>query len=102
MAVTAAVNNPIDVVDNNPMGWRQCIVVVLMTFLNALDGYDVLSSALASAGFSKDWGLTPSTLGWVLGADLIGMGVGSILLGGLADKIGRKPAMLICLVIMSG
>ncbi|MET0291977.1 MAG: MFS transporter [Steroidobacteraceae bacterium] len=83
------------------MGTRQWIVVILMTFLNALDGYDVLSSALASAGFSKDWGLSPSILGWVLGADLIGMGIGSIFLGSLADKIGRKPTMLICLVIMA-
>ena len=63
MAGSAAGTNPIAVVDNNPMGTRQWIVVVLMTFLNALDGYDVLSSALASAGFSKDWGLNPSTLG---------------------------------------
>ena len=101
MAGSAAGTNPIAVVDNNPMGARQWIVVILMTILNALDGYDVLSSALASAGFSKDWGLSPSTLGWVLGADLIGMGFGSILLGGLSDKIGRKPAMLICLVIMA-
>lgn len=101
MAGSAAGTNPIAVVDNNPMGTRQWIVVVLMTFLNALDGYDVLSSALASAGFSKDWSLTPSALGWVLGADLIGMGIGSIILGSLADRIGRKPTMLICLVIMA-
>jgi MFS family permease len=29
------------------------------------------------------------------------MGFGSVLLGGLADKMGRKPSMLICLVIMA-
>jgi MFS family permease len=37
----------------------------------------------------------------MLSAELIGMGFGSILLGGLADKVGRKPSMLICLVIMA-
>jgi len=101
MAGSAGGTNPIAVVDNNPMGVRQWIVVILMVFLNALDGFDVLSSALASAGFSKDWGMTPSALGWVLGADLIGMGFGSIFLGSLADRIGRKPTMLICLVVMA-
>ena len=55
MAVTAGGTNPIEVVDKNPMSARQWTVVVLMIFLNALDGFDVLSSALASAGFSKDW-----------------------------------------------
>jgi MFS family permease len=101
MAGSTGGNNPIAVVDENPMGLRQWIIVVIMMLLNALDGFDVLSSALASAGFSKDWGLTPSALGWVLGADLIGMGIGSIFLGSVADKIGRKPTMLICLVIMA-
>ena len=37
----------------------------------------------------------------MLSAELIGMGFGSVLLGGFADKAGRKPAMLICLVIMA-
>ncbi|HMA12235.1 MAG TPA: MFS transporter, partial [Steroidobacteraceae bacterium] len=40
-------------------------------------------------------------LGIMLSAELIGMGFGSIFLGGLADKVGRKPAMLLCLVIMA-
>ena len=37
----------------------------------------------------------------MLSAELVGMGFGSVMLGGLADKFGRKPAMLICLVIMA-
>ncbi|MEO8306841.1 MAG: MFS transporter [Pseudomonadota bacterium] len=101
MAGISGGTNPIAVIDANPMSVRQWVVVVLMMFLNALDGFDVLSSALASAGFSKDWGMNSSALGWVLGADLIGMGFGSIFLGSLADKIGRKPTMLICLLIMA-
>src|SRR5690606_4447851 len=34
-------------------------------------------------------------------ADRVGRGVGSALVGGLADKVGRKPAMLACLVVMA-
>jgi MFS family permease len=101
MAVAASGTNPISVVDDNPMSPRQWIVVVLMIFLNALDGFDVLSSAFAAPGITKEWGIPRSELGIMLSAELIGMGFGSIFLGGLADKIGRKPAMLICLVIMA-
>lgn len=101
MAVTTGGTNPIAVVDNNPMSTRQWIVVVLMIFLNALDGFDVLSSAFAAPGITKEWGIPRSELGIMLSAELIGMGFGSILLGSLADKLGRKPAMLICLVIMA-
>ncbi len=101
MAVSAGGTNPIAVVDDNPMGLRQWIVVVLMILLNALDGFDVLSSAFAAPGISKEWGIPRSELGIMLSAELIGMGFGSILLGGLADRAGRKPAMLLCLVIMA-
>src|SRR5919107_1747542 len=101
MAGAAVGTNPIQVIDDNPMSTRQWIVVVLMIFLNALDGFDVLSSAFAAPGITKDWGIPRDQLGVVLSAELIGMGFGSVILGGVADKIGRKPAMLGCLVIMA-
>lgn len=101
MAGSAAGNNPIAVINDNPMTTRQWIVVVIMVLLNALDGFDVLSSAFAAPGISKEWGIPRKELGIVLSAELIGMGFGSILLGGLADKRGRKLTMLICLAIMA-
>ncbi|MEO6387503.1 MAG: MFS transporter [Croceibacterium sp.] len=101
MAGPTGGTNPIGVIDDNPMNGRQWIVIVLMIFLNALDGFDVLSSAFASPGISTEWGIPRSELGIVLSAELIGMGFGSIILGSLADKIGRKLDMLLCLVIMA-
>lgn len=101
MAGPAAGTNPIKVIDDNPMNSRQWIVVVLMIFLNALDGFDVLSSAFSAPGITKEWGIPRSELGIVLSAELVGMGFGSIILGSIADKIGRKLDMLLCLVIMA-
>ncbi|MCW2350171.1 MULTISPECIES: MFS transporter [Sphingobium] len=83
------------------MSVRQWIVVVLMILLNALDGFDVLSSAFAAPGISAEWGIPRSALGIVLSAELVGMGFGSVILGGVADRIGRKDTMLICLVVMA-
>ena len=101
MAGPAGGTNPIAVVDDNPMSVRQCIVVALMVLLNALDGFDVLSSAFAAPGITMEWGIPRSALGIMLSAELVGMGFGSVILGGVADKVGRKPAMLGCLVIMA-
>jgi MFS family permease len=101
MAGSAGATNPISVINDNPMSARQWIVVGLMVLLNALDGFDVLSSAFAAPGISREWGIPRSELGIVLSAELIGMGFGSLLLGRFADYAGRKPAMLICLVIMA-
>ena len=81
MAGIAEGTNPIAVVDDNPMSMRQWVVVFLMVFLNALDGFDVLSSAFASPGISKEWGIDRGALGIVLSAELVGMGFGSVLRG---------------------
>ena len=96
-----AATDPREIIADNPMSARQWIVVILMILLNALDGFDVLSSAFAAPGISKEWGIPRSELGIVLSAELVGMGFGSIFLGSFADKGGRKLAMLICLFVMA-
>jgi MFS family permease len=84
-----------------PMTTMQILIVGITIFLNALDGFDVLSISFASPGIRAEWGLGPQALGFVLSAELIGMALGSIFLGGLADKIGRRPTVLGCLVVMA-
>lgn len=93
--------DPREIIRQTPMGARQWIVVVLMVLLNALDGFDVLSSAFAAPGITADWGIARPALGVVLSAELVGMGFGSVLLGGAADRYGRKYTMLVCLVLMA-
>jgi len=101
MAPAATENDPRVIIDDNPMSTRQWIVVVLMTLLNALDGFDVLASAFAAPGISAEWGIPRDELGVVLSAELIGMGVGSLFLGGMADQLGRKGTLLSCLAVMT-
>jgi benzoate transport len=83
------------------MSAGQWLAVLVTVGLNAMDGFDVLSISFASPGIAKDWGVDKATLGWVLSMELIGMGLGSMLLGGMADKIGRRPTILACLFAMS-
>ncbi|MGX7896473.1 MFS transporter [Tsuneonella sp. HG222] len=101
MAGPATGSNPISVINDTPMHARQWLVVILMVLLNALDGFDVLSSAFAAPGISAEWGIERAALGVVLSAELVGMGFGSVLLGGAADKFGRKNTMMVCLVFMA-
>ena len=83
------------------MTGMQILIVAITVGLNALDGFDVLSISFASPGIRAEWGLGPTALGVVLSAELFGMALGSIFLGGLADKIGRRPTVLGCLVVMA-
>lgn len=101
MAETAALpSDPRATMSNSAMTARQYIAVAMCVLLNALDGFDVLSISFASPGIAKEWGIDRGALGVVLSMELIGMAVGSILLGQVADRIGRRPVTMGCLVVM--
>jgi benzoate transport len=84
-----------------PMRRLQIVVVALCIALNALDGFDVLAISFAAPGIAAEWGITRATLGVVLSMELFGMAVGSVLIGNVADRIGRRPTILACLVVMA-
>lgn len=87
--------------DEAPLGRMQIAAIILCILLNALDGFDVLAISFASPGIAAEWGVDRAALGIVLSMELIGMAGGSVLLGNLADRIGRRPTILLCLIVMA-
>lgn len=83
------------------MHWRQVLAIAVCVALNALDGFDVLSISFASPGIAAEWGIDRAALGVVLSMELVGMAVGSLLLGPVADSRGRRPTALLCLIVMA-
>lgn len=75
------------------------LVVAICTLLNAIDGYDVLAMSFTAKSVSTEFALSDSALGWLLSASLIGMAVGAVSFGALADRIGRRRVVLIGLVL---
>jgi benzoate transport len=84
-----------------PMGRTQVAVVAITIALCALDGFDVLSIGFAAPGIAREWGIDRAALGVVLSMELIGMVVGSLFVGALSDRAGRRGTMLGCLVVMA-
>lgn len=82
------------------MRWQQVMAIAVCVALNALDGFDVLSISFASPGIAAEWAIDRKALGFVLSFELMGMALGSILLGQVADRIGRRATVLGCLVTM--
>lgn len=93
--------DPRATIERAPMSRFQWIVVAVMIGLNALDGFDVLSISFAAPGIAADWHIDRAALGLVLLMELIGMAVGSLLLGGVADRFGRRVTILGCLGAMA-
>ena len=89
------------ILDDVPMTRLQIAAVVLCVALNAIDGFDVLAISFAAPGIAAEWGISRGALGIVLAMELIGMAAGSVVLGSIADNLGRRPIILGCLVAVS-
>jgi len=89
------------VLARSPMTFQQMLAIGMCVLLNALDGFDVLSISFASPGIASEWKIDRAALGVVLSMELIGMAVGSVLLGQIADRIGRRVTVLGCLFVMA-
>lgn len=96
-----SVSDPRKILADAPMSMFQIIAVLITIGLNALDGFDVLAISFASPGIANEWGIDRAALGIVLSMELIGMAVGSVILGSVADRIGRRPTVLGCLIVMA-
>jgi len=94
-------NDPRAAIAAAPMHRLQIVVVALCIALNALDGFDVLAISFAAPGIAAEWGVDRATLGIVLSMELLGMAAGSVLIGNVADRIGRRPTILGCLMVMT-
>ena len=65
------------------------------------DGYDLAVAGIALPSIMKEMGVTPATAGYMVSSALFGMMFGAIFLGTIADKIGRRWAIVICIVLFS-
>src|SRR3546814_15244543 len=94
-------DDPRAIIATAPMRALQVTIVALCIALNALDGFDVLAISFAAPGIADEWGVDKATLGVILSMELLGMAVGSVLIGTVAARIGRRPTILGCLVLMA-
>jgi AAHS family benzoate transporter-like MFS transporter len=78
---------------------------VLVLFWCALiivfDGYDLAVVGVALPSIMKDMGVAPTNAGFMVSSALFGMMFGAIFLGTLADRIGRRWTISICILLFS-
>jgi benzoate transport len=86
---------------NGPMGPFQISIVVLCILIAGLDGFDVLVVAYTAPAISADWNLGPGEVGMLLSAGLAGMGLGSLCVAPLGDRLGRRPTVILCMIILA-
>lgn len=80
----------------SPLQWR---MVLLCVWLNVIDGIDVMVAAFTANAIATEWSLSGTQLGWLLSIGFIGMTAGSIGLGPLSDRLGRRTTLLLSLLV---
>lgn len=78
----------------NVVAW--CLLIILF------DGYDLAINGVVLPLLMQDWGLSAIQAGMLASTALAGMMFGAMFFGSLADKIGRKKVIMICIVLFSG
>jgi MFS transporter, AAHS family, 4-hydroxybenzoate transporter len=85
-----------DIVNRQPVTLFQVIVVALCATVVFLDGFDTLALGYIAPSLVRAWRIAPSALAPVFVAAQIGVAIGALTLGPLADRFGRKPLLVIC------
>ena len=65
------------------------------------DGYDLAVAGIALPSIMKEMGVTAQNAGFMVSSALFGMMFGAIFLATIADKIGRRKAIAICIFLFS-
>ena len=86
-------------IDTRAMTRYQWFIIAIATFLNAMDGYDILAMAFTATSVAAEFGLSGSQLGLLISLGFIGMGIGSLSFGPLGDRLGRRPILLAALAL---
>lgn len=88
-----------EAVDNGPMSRFQWCAIAVCVLLNTLDGFDVLVMSFTAKTISGEWHIDSGTLGLLMSSGLAGMALGALLVAPWADRIGRRPVILIGLPV---
>jgi MFS family permease len=67
----------------------------------ALDAFDVMLYAFCLTTIMKEWGHAPAAAGFMVTVTLFASSFGGILFGAIADRIGRKKALMITVLVFS-
>jgi AAHS family 4-hydroxybenzoate transporter-like MFS transporter len=83
-----------DVIDARPMSALQRLIVALCMLVAVLDGFDTQTIGFLAPAISADLHIPLYRFGPVFTAGLVGLMVGAILCGTLADRYGRKRVLI--------
>jgi AAHS family 4-hydroxybenzoate transporter-like MFS transporter len=82
------------IIDARAIDSFQVRLLLLIGCAIIADGFDVQAMGFVAPAIVRDWHIELPVLGPIFAASLVGMLLGSIVLGSVADRIGRRPVLI--------
>ncbi|WP_180954952.1 MFS transporter [Bacillus sp. V3-13] len=93
--------NPSEVVAASKFNRFHLLVYLWCFYAIMFDGFDIAMYGVSLPWLMEEWSLTPVQAGAVGSYSLVGMMIGAFVFGPLADKVGKKRVLAICMVLFS-
>jgi MFS transporter, AAHS family, 4-hydroxybenzoate transporter len=88
-----------DIIDERPLSGFQLRTILLCSLVLLLDGFDTQAMGFLVPPISEELGIPLSAFGTVLSAGLFGLMIGAMSAGPIADRWGRKWAIIVSALV---